>query len=225
MPPWLSPVIHVGSDHSPAGSVAVTKKLPPRADVVGDHVEGAVLVAQRRGEDAFRALRRGQRHLAGARERVPDLAPVREVAAVEDRDAREIFERAGRQVVVVADAHDRRVRVEARDDRVRVRGHGAARRARGTACTSAAACAAHAGGSRARCAGRARQSTLAGAPSATATATPREFAGRPAARRVRRAATRLRGNNDNKDSGMPARRAHHPDRQHSHRRSTLSATN
>src|SRR2546428_7706449 len=65
----------------------------------------------------------GERELTGPRKDMPDLAPVHEVAAVEERHAGEILERAGHEEVVLPDAADARVRVEAGNDRIRKR-HG-----------------------------------------------------------------------------------------------------
>ena len=90
-------------------------------DVRGDHVERAVVVADRRRVDAARRPRafcEGQ--LAVARQDVPELLPVHEVAAREDGHPGEELEAARDEVEVPAHADDARVRVEAGDDRVAV---------------------------------------------------------------------------------------------------------
>ena len=92
-----------------------------------NHIEGAVMIADGRGEDAAEGPPVGERELTRPREDMPDLASVHEVAAVEERHAREILERAGHEEVVVPDAADARVRVEAGNDRIRKR-HGLLRR-------------------------------------------------------------------------------------------------
>ena len=86
---------------------------------VGDrHVERPVAPADRRrprpaaGRDAVHL------QLTGAGGDVTDQLPRDEVAAVVDRDAGEVLERRGRQVVVVADPHDGGVGMEPRDERV-----------------------------------------------------------------------------------------------------------
>ncbi len=85
--------------------------------VRGDQPESAVVMPQRRRVDAGRRRRAGgQRQLLGTVERVADLRPVHEIPAVEDRHAREVFKAGAREVVVLADAADTRVRMQPRDD-------------------------------------------------------------------------------------------------------------
>jgi hypothetical protein len=84
-----------------------------------DEKERAVVVAERRRENAAGAGRTGQVELALARERVADRSPIDEVAAMEDRHAGEVLEAAARKVEVAADPTDRGVGVHARQDGVR----------------------------------------------------------------------------------------------------------
>ncbi len=67
--------------------------------------------------------------LAGTHQRPRQQAPVLQVARMVDLHARKPFEGRGRNVVVVADAHDRRIGVEALQDRV-ADGHAASPSAR-----------------------------------------------------------------------------------------------
>ena len=86
--------------------------------VRADHVEGAVVLADRGRKNPLRAGDASERELARPREHVPELSPVHEVTAMKDRDAREILERARHQVIVGTDATDARIRVEAGQDGV-----------------------------------------------------------------------------------------------------------
>jgi hypothetical protein len=61
----------------------------------------------------------GERELARPREDMSDLAPVHEIAAVEEGHAREILKRARHEEVVLPEAADARVRFEGGNDRIR----------------------------------------------------------------------------------------------------------
>lgn len=89
------------------------------ADVRHDQPEPAVVVAERGRVDP-RRRRRVEREAQLARpvQGVADLRPVQQIAAVEDRHPREVLETGAGEVVVVADAADRRVGVKPGDDRV-----------------------------------------------------------------------------------------------------------
>ena len=99
-----------------------------RGEVRRDHVEQAVVVAQRGRIDARRAETMTERQLAGRRQAVADELPVHEIAAVIDRHAGEILEGACDEVKIVAHPAEARIGREAADDRVFKRG--AARRGR-----------------------------------------------------------------------------------------------
>ena len=88
------------------------------ADVRGHEVVGAVVVPKRRRVDAARAALAAEVELAAPRERVTDLAPSDQVAAVEDRHAREVLEAAAGEVEVAADPADRRIGMHPGQDRV-----------------------------------------------------------------------------------------------------------
>ena len=85
-----------------------------------DHVERAGVVADRRREDAARDPQRRRAAAATAgRARGRSASSGRDPAA-EDRHAREVREARVDEVVVVADANDARIGIEAREDRVGV---------------------------------------------------------------------------------------------------------
>ena len=101
------------------GHVEVAAALSAHAR--GDHVEGPAVAADRRREDPLGHLAAVQVELRGPRQHVPDRAPAHQVAALEDRHAREVREARRHEVVVVADAADARIRMEAGQHRVAVR--------------------------------------------------------------------------------------------------------
>src|SRR5699024_1425320 len=88
-----------------------------------NHVKPAVAPADRRRIDAARGAAVFERKLAVARQHVADLLPVQQIAAVPQRHAREKLERAVDQIIILADAADARVGIEARDDRVLISKH------------------------------------------------------------------------------------------------------
>ena len=88
--------------------------------VRGNHVETLPVVSDGGGIDASPRAGVLQRQLRGARQHVPYLLPVHQVAAVEDGYAGEVLETAVDQVEVVAHAADARVGMETRDDGVLV---------------------------------------------------------------------------------------------------------
>lgn len=95
----------------------------PARRVGDDEEEHAVAVPDRRRPDAQVGRRVGHAELRVADRDVPDLRPGDQVGRVVDRHAGQVLEGRGGQVVVVADADDARVRVEARDEGVREAGH------------------------------------------------------------------------------------------------------
>src|SRR6266508_233401 len=96
------------------GVTGVNKEVATTGDVGRHHVEDAVVIADCRGEDTARGTDVRERQLAQACQAVPDLAPMHQVAAVEQRHAREILERAGDQKVVLSGAADAGIGVKAR---------------------------------------------------------------------------------------------------------------
>ncbi len=95
---------------------------PGVADVRGHEPEPAVVEAQRRAVDPARGPPVAAAELLAPVQDVPDLRPGDQVAAVVDRRAGEVLEARVREVVVLADAADRGVGVEAGDDRPLGRG-------------------------------------------------------------------------------------------------------
>ncbi|NLS25221.1 hypothetical protein S2M10_01840 [Sphingomonas sp. S2M10] len=88
--------LHIGVEQVEAGAVMRQARRPYAAAVrIAAHVE-----------------------LRGADQRPDDQRPVGEVAAVVDLHAGEPFEGRGRDIIVVADAADRRIGVEAGKDRI-----------------------------------------------------------------------------------------------------------
>ena len=87
-----------------------------------DHVEPAGVVADGGGVDAAGTAGLIEGQLAVAGEAMADWLPVHQVAAVEDRHAREVFEAAGHEVVVLTHATDWGIGMESRDDWVGI-GH------------------------------------------------------------------------------------------------------
>ena len=87
-------------------------------DVGVDQVEEAVGVAEARRPDAAGIRVAEHVELAGASERAGQQAPMDQVARVVDLHSRIPFEGRGGDVVVVADADDRRVGIETGKDRV-----------------------------------------------------------------------------------------------------------
>ena len=81
-------------------------------DVGVDQMKEAVGMRQARRPDAARVGIAAHVELTRAVERPCDEPPVDEIAGVVNLHAGEPLERGGRDVVVVADAHDRRIRVE-----------------------------------------------------------------------------------------------------------------
>src|SRR5204863_9728589 len=96
--------------------VARSREQMAAADQRRDEEEHAVVVAKRRRVHAARAPAAGEVELTPARERVPELPPVDEVAAMEQRDAGEILETAARQVEIASDPAHARVGMEPRQD-------------------------------------------------------------------------------------------------------------
>ena len=94
-------------------------EVAPSAHEGGDHVEGAVVIAEGGGIDA--RPRRGavERQLRGPAEDVAYLLPMDEVGGVIKRHAGEVLERRVHQIVVVPHTADGRVGMEAGDDGVR----------------------------------------------------------------------------------------------------------
>lgn len=90
------------------------------ANVGRNHVVGAVMVAQRRRIDAQPRRRALERQLLVGGQNVAQQFPVDHVATVEDGHAGEVFKARVDEVVVLAHADGRRVRVIAADDRVAV---------------------------------------------------------------------------------------------------------
>ena len=95
-------------------------EVPAAVHVRRDHVEGAVVVPDRRGVDAARRAGLLEGQLALPRQHVAQRLPVDEVAAREEWHPREELEAAVDEVEVLAHPHDTRVGVEARNDRVAV---------------------------------------------------------------------------------------------------------
>ena len=100
-------------------------------DVGVDQPEQAVGKGQARRPDAAGIGIAAHVELAGAIERPLDQAPVHQVARVVDLDAGIPLEGRGGDVVVVADAADRRIRIEAAEDRVADHSTATSWRARG----------------------------------------------------------------------------------------------
>ncbi len=83
-----------------------------------DQIEKAVGVAQAGRPDAARIGVAEHVELGGAVERARQQAPMNQIARVVDLDPRIPFESRGGDVVVVADADNRRVRIESRQNRI-----------------------------------------------------------------------------------------------------------
>src|SRR3954447_8816078 len=83
-----------------------------------NHVEGAVVIADSGGEDTSRGSPVSKGKLTLLREDMPDLAPVHKVLTMEQRHAGEILERAGHQEIILPNAANTGVRVEAGNDRI-----------------------------------------------------------------------------------------------------------
>ncbi len=83
-----------------------------------DEIEAPVGVGETRRPDAARIRVAQHIQLAGAPERTGEEPPVHEIARVMDLHARKPLERGGGDVIVVADADDRRIGVEAAKDRI-----------------------------------------------------------------------------------------------------------
>ena len=81
---------------------------------VGVHeIEAAVGICEIRGPHAARIRIAEHVQLSRPSERPAEQPPIREIARVVDLDAWKPFERGRRDVVIVADADDRRIRIEA----------------------------------------------------------------------------------------------------------------
>ena len=152
--PWM-PVTIVPSLHGPSGSLGGEDEHAA-AHGVGDHdVEHAVAVPDGGCPGAAVGRYVGRRQLARPFDDVADQRPVDQVAAVEDRNAWQVLECRGGEVVVVADPQHARIRVEAGEQGVRVGrlgAHGGAHRTvtvadSGVADTELPACRVNAPGS------------------------------------------------------------------------------
>ncbi len=86
-------------------------------DRIGE-IENPVLVRQARRPDAAAVGYAAQIQLRRPAQRPADQAPMDEVARMVDLDAREPFEGRGRYVIVVTDANDRRIGIEALENRI-----------------------------------------------------------------------------------------------------------
>src|SRR5271166_274673 len=95
-------------------------------DVGVDEPEAPIGEGEARRPDAAGIGLATQVELRGALERPPHKPPVHKVARVMDLDPRTPFEGGGGDVVVVADAADRRIGIEAGQDRIADDGHRAA---------------------------------------------------------------------------------------------------
>ncbi len=93
-------------------------------DVGVDEPEFAVGVGEAGRPDAAGIRFAAHVELRGALKRAPHEPPIDEIARVVDLHARKPFEGRGGDVIIVAHAADRRVRIEARQDRVVNHGHG-----------------------------------------------------------------------------------------------------
>jgi hypothetical protein len=89
-------------------------------DIGRDHIKAPVVIADGGREDASGTACFFQGKLAGAGEAVTNLLPVNQIAAVEDRHAREILERTGDEVIILFDAADARIRVKTGNDGVSI---------------------------------------------------------------------------------------------------------
>ncbi len=85
-----------------------------------DHVEDTVAVPDRRRPHPATGRHVLDAQLLHAGGHIADLGPFDEVGAVVHGDPRKVFEGRGDDVEIVADAHNTRVGIEARDERVRV---------------------------------------------------------------------------------------------------------
>ncbi len=86
---------------------------------VGD-IEGAGVVADAGGKQAAGQFVVAVVDLGWTVDRVADLVPVHQVAALEDRQAGKVAETGIHQIKIVADAHRRRVRMKTGHDRIAV---------------------------------------------------------------------------------------------------------
>lgn len=82
------------------------------------------IMCQTRSPNPTRVRVTAHVELGLARQRPADQVPVRQVGRVVDLHAREPLKRRGRNVIIVPDAEDGRVGVEAREDGVADGGHG-----------------------------------------------------------------------------------------------------
>ena len=92
--------------------------MSPAGDVRCGHIKNAIVITDGRRPDAARSPTTIQWKLTRPGQAVPDLLPVDQVAAVEDRDAGEIFEGAGDEVKIPSNAANAGVGVKAGEDRV-----------------------------------------------------------------------------------------------------------
>ena len=89
------------------------EEIAAAIDAGVEDVERAVMMLDRRREDAARQAEPVEIELLRPVDHIADLRPVDEVAAAEDRDAREVREGRSDEIIIVAGARDARVGVEA----------------------------------------------------------------------------------------------------------------
>ena len=88
------------------------------AHIGRDQIKRAVMVTDGRGKNACRDHFMRQRQLFGAIQHVPDLFPLLQIFAVEDRHARKITEAGSDEIEIIPDPTDRRIRVKTRQNRI-----------------------------------------------------------------------------------------------------------
>lgn len=81
-------------------------------------------MGQTRGPNSTRVRVSAHVELGLARQRPTDEVPIRKIRRVMDLHAREPLKGRGRNVIIIPDAEDRRVGVEARENGVADRRHG-----------------------------------------------------------------------------------------------------
>ncbi|MNC24663.1 hypothetical protein D3C75_727250 [compost metagenome] len=92
-------------------------------DEGGDHVEGALMVADGRRPNGLGRQDAVHIQLGGPVQHMAQLPPMNQIPAVEYRNAREIFEAGGHQIIVFSHPAYGRVRVETRQNRILVSRH------------------------------------------------------------------------------------------------------
>ena len=95
-------------------------EIAAMGDIGRDHVEPPIPITDGRRIDAAGRIRLHERELALAREDVADLRPIDQVMALEERHAGEELERAGHEIIGVADTAAAGIREKARDHGVSV---------------------------------------------------------------------------------------------------------